>query len=203
LFYHLDRFAFELDLIDKCYSQLVTTAPTPDTEKVPFTDDEVNRIWQLQDEPWMDTVLIFLYTGFRISELLALRSENVDLDAGTMKGGTKSAAGKNRIVPIHSRLARIVQNRLSEGSEYLLSYRGSSVSVTQYRRFWGDLMKKAGMTHTPHECRHTFRSRLDSAGANSRCIDLLMGHKSKGVGERVYTHKTIEELREAIELITH
>lgn len=58
-------------------------------------------------------------------------------------------------------------------------------------------------TGTPHECRHTFRSRLDSAGANKVCIDRIMGHKSKGTGERVYTHKNIEELKMNIELITN
>ena len=57
------------------------------------------------------------------------------------------------------------------------------------------------MEHTPHECRHTFRSRLDSAGANKVCIDLMMGHKSSGTGERVYTHKTLEELKIAIEFL--
>ena len=61
-------------------------------------------------------------------------------------------------------------------------------------------MKNLNMQHTPHECRHTFRSKLDSAGANKKCMDLLMGHKSKEVGERVYTHKTIQELRDALEL---
>lgn len=62
-------------------------------------------------------------------------------------------------------------------------------------------MESHNMKHTPHECRHTFRSRLDSAGANKKCIDLMMGHKSKEVGERVYTHKTLDELKEAILLI--
>jgi hypothetical protein len=37
---------------------------------------------------------------------------------------------------------------------------------------------------------------------NKVCIDLMMGHKSKEVGERVYTHKTVQELKDAIELIT-
>lgn len=68
---------------------------------------------------------------------------------------------------------------------------------------WNELMNTLNMDHTPHECRHTFRSRLDSAGANKVCIDRLMGHKSKGTGERVYTHKNIEELRLNIELITN
>ena len=58
-----------------------------------------------------------------------------------------------------------------------------------------------GMSHVPHECRHTFRSRLESAGANQKCCDLLMGHASKDVGNRVYNHKSIEELRAAIELL--
>ena len=62
-------------------------------------------------------------------------------------------------------------------------------------------MKQLSMSHTPHECRHTFRSRLDSAGANKKCIDLLMGHKSKDVGERVYTHKTLDELKDTINLL--
>ena len=59
-------------------------------------------------------------------------------------------------------------------------------------------METHGMNHTPHECRHTFRSLLDSAGANKKCIDLMMGHTSKDVGERIYTHKTLDELRDAL-----
>lgn len=70
-----------------------------------------------------------------------------------------------------------------------------------YYKFWGDVMEDLSLDHVVHECRHTFRSRLDSAGANQVCIDLLMGHKSKSVGERVYTHKTVEELRTAVELL--
>ena len=62
-------------------------------------------------------------------------------------------------------------------------------------------MDKLDLHHTPHECRHTFRSKLDSAGGNKVCIDRLMGHKSKGTGERVYTHKTLSELQATIELI--
>jgi integrase len=72
LFNHLDRFAFEMDIIDKCYSDLLTCASTPETSKQPFTDDEIDRLWEIADEPWVDSVLLFLYTGFRISVLLDL-----------------------------------------------------------------------------------------------------------------------------------
>lgn len=202
LFGHLDRFALELDVVSRRYSDLVTSAPVPETTRKPFTEDEISRLWGMSGEPWVDSVLVFLYTGFRISELLGLRAEDVDLAAMTIKGGTKSKAGRDRLVPIHPRIAEFVRRRVSEGGERLFSHEGRKVGVKQYYAFWKAIMARAGASHTVHEARHTFRSRLDGAGANKRCIDLIMGHKSKDVGERVYTHKTIQELREAVELIT-
>lgn len=201
---HLDHFAMELDVVQKCYSELLTSAPIPETTKKVFTDEEVARIWENQNLPWADSLLFFLYTGFRISEMLCLKTETVDLENLTLTGGVKTEAGKNRIVPIHSKIQFIVQNKLEQSqSGYLFEYNGKKLSQQQYRLLWIDLMDKLQMEHTPHECRHTFRSRLDSAGANKVCIDRLMGHKSKGTGERVYTHKNIEELRLNIELITN
>jgi integrase len=198
----LDRFAFELDIINRCYSELVTSASIPETEKIPFTDEEVAALWKAIGEPWVDSVIVFLYTGFRISELLDIKTANVDLAAGTIKGGIKTKAGKDRLIPIHSSIFDIIRRRVGDGAAHLFSRNGKKVSLSRYYVFWREIMGRLGINHTPHECRHTFRSRLDSAGANKRCIDLIMGHKSKDVGERVYTHKTLEELKEAIELIT-
>ena len=96
----------------------------------------------------------------------------------------------------------MVKNRVQSGQVYLFEVDNKKLSSYQYYQFWNEIMKRFNMEHTPHECRHTFRSRLDSANANKKCIDMLMGHKSKEVGERVYTHKTLEELKYAIELIT-
>lgn len=199
---HLDRFAMELDIITKAYSDLLTSDPIPESKKKPFTEEEIQRVWDNQDIPWMDTILVLLYSGFRISELFGLETANVDLKEGTMKSGVKTAAGKNRIVPIHSKILPIIQKHYSENNTYLFTNNGNKVSASTYHVIWDSLMEFLGMKHTPHECRHTFRSRLDSAGANKVCIDLMMGHKSKGTGERVYTHKTIEELKANIELVT-
>lgn len=202
LFGHLDKFALEVDIINKSYAQLTTAEPIPETNKEPFTDDEIKAVWKIKDQEWVDSVLVFLYTGFRLSELLELKTANIDLDAGTIQGGTKTKAGKDRIVPIHSKIFKLIENRVNQGNEYLFSCNGKKLSNFQYYRFWNEVMEQLKIKKTPHECRHTFRSRLDSAGANKVCIDLMMGHKSKEVGERVYTHKTIEELKSAIELIT-
>lgn len=199
---HLDKFALELDISSCRYSDLLSSEPIPPTSRLPFTNEEITRLWENQTEEWVDTVLIFIYSGWRISELLALRPEDIDLEAGTMKGGTKTKAGKGRIVPIHPKIRRFIEARLASNPPRLIAQNGKPISTTAYRAIWAEIMGKLEMQHTPHECRHTFETLLDAAGGNRRCIDLLMGHTSKDTGNRVYNHKTIEELRATVELIS-
>jgi integrase len=151
LFGHLDRFALELDLVNRCHSDLITSDPIPETSKVPFTDEEVSALWDISDFPWVDSVLVFLYTGFRISELLDVKAANVDLGAMTIKGGTKTKAGKDRLVPIHSKIAPMVIRRLEDGGEYLFTHNGKKVGKSQYYAFWNDVMNQIGANHTVHE----------------------------------------------------
>jgi len=201
LWIHLDKFALENDVITKSYASLTTAESAPETSKRPFTDDEVNTLWKHKDDPWIDSILVFLYSGWRISELLGLKCSDVDIEARIMKGGVKTKSGKNRIVPIHSKVFDMVKRRYDEGHEYLFGHNGKEMSTSQYYIFWYEIMQSHNMNHTPHECRHTFRSRLDSVGANRVAINKLMGHAGADTGERTYTHKTIDELKEAIEKI--
>ena len=202
LFYHLDRYALELDIITKQYSALLTIAPVEDSDKKPFTEEEISRAWEHSEKPGMDAVITLLYTGWRVSELLALKPGDIDLEQGTMRGGTKTKSGKNRIVPIHPRILPFIESRVRSGNEYCFgTENGKKLTINSFYPIWHQCMYLLGTEHTPHECRHTFRSRLDSAGANKKCIDLLMGHKSKDVGERIYTHKTLTVLRDTIILL--
>ncbi len=204
LFGHLDDFALELDIVTKGYSSLLHSAPTPETSKKPFTDEEVSQLWRDAAAPWVDSVLFLLYTGYRISEMLQMQVHNVDLEGLTMTGGVKTEAGKNRIMPIHSKIVYIVKRRYAMSqSGYLFEHDGKPIPDHVYRTFWKNIMQANQMQHTPHECRHTFRTRLDKVGANEVCIDRLMGHVSQSTGRKVYTHKDIEELRRNLELITN
>lgn len=207
----LDKFAYDMEVISKMNSLNLTTAEreTVKTRKV-FTDEEVRLLWQHRHESCVDETLFMLYTGCRMSEMLTLECANVDLENGIMTGGIKTASGKNRIIPIHSKLRPIIEEHLSS-EKYLFS----AFAPTKQSRNPEAYMKNAffqkftemtaalNLQHTTHECRHTFRSKLDSAGANKVCIDLIMGHKSQDTGERVYTHKTIEELKSAIEKLSY
>lgn len=200
---HMDSFAFELDVINKKYSEEVSAEAIPETTREPFTQEEVIKLWQHQTDEWIDSILFFIYTGMRFIEMLTLTTNNVDMEKQTMICGVKTAAGKNRIIPIHSRIRHIVESRYNQSqSGYLFEKNGKKLTETTYRTIWNKTMSKIGMNHRPHDARHTLRSRLDSAKeSNKVCIDRIMGHKSADVGERIYTHKTIEELRCNIELM--
>jgi hypothetical protein len=54
---HLDRFAFEIDVIDKVYSQITTAPPIPETKKTPFTVEQIEQLWTIENESWVDTVI--------------------------------------------------------------------------------------------------------------------------------------------------
>lgn len=201
LFINLDKFALERDVVDKCYSGLVESIPIPPTSKKIFTSEEIALAWENQDKPVADMLLVLLYSGWRISELLGLKKEDIDLDQRTMKGGVKTKNGKDRIVPIHPKIQPFIEARYKNAknpNDYIFD-----ITRTTFRNRWSELFQAAEFEHTPHECRHTFRSALDSAGGNKVSIDLLMGHASGGTGERVYTHKTVEQLRETILLLPY
>ena len=57
------------------------------------------------------------------------------------------------------------------------------------------------MDHTPHDCRHTFATRLNDAGGNSIVIKKMIGRESFALIEKVYTHKKMDKLRKALELV--
>lgn len=204
LFTQMDKFALQNDIIDKGYASFAAiTVPEDDIPGVPFTTAELQLLWDNKDIPWVDSILIYIYSGWRVSELILMPTEDIDLKAGTFKGGLKTAAGKNRIVPIHSKIRGFVEHRLSINNGILFAINGKPATAGAYTKQFKTTLQTIGITtyHTPHDCRHTFTSLLDSAGVNQVCIDRLIGHASGSLTTRTYTHKTIEELRQAIEMI--
>lgn len=198
LFVHLDAWAYDRDIISKMYSvNLDCGQPDQVKQREVFTDDEVRKLFTLRGNQFIDDTLVQIYTGFRVSELLALTTESVDLEKEIITGGGKTAAGKNRIVPIHPDILPIIKEHMKAGGK-LFPY---DMPQHKYLTVRKDALHVLGFDHTSHDCRHTFRTKLDAANANKKCIDMLMGHKSKDVGERVYTHKTIEDLKAAVNLL--
>ena len=202
LFGQLDRYAYDQDIIPKQYSVNLTISSTETKKRNPFTKDEIKAIEAHAGEPIYDETIFMLYTGCRVGEMLLVKSADIDLENRTMTLGLKTEAGRDRIVPIHRKLEPIIKAHI--GAEHLFNYERSKTAKNtekalrnQFLRKWSQLFPN----HESHDCRHTFRSQLDRQEANRACINLIMGHKGSDVGERVYTHKTVQELISTIDLL--
>jgi integrase len=125
-------------------------------------------------------LLAAVYTGGRLSELVALTWPDVDFSAGRVHlRGTKTERS-DRLIPLHPRLAaRLAQERKIRGP--VLASWGS------VRRDLATACKKAGVpVVTPNDLRRTFASWLVQAGESSYVVAQLLGHSSSTMVERVY-----------------
>ena len=182
----VSQYALKYEIISKDYSEFIESeyAEAGNIHK-PFTESEIAALWAQKQSALRDITLILLYSGFRVNELLKMKADNIDLDSLTFTGGSKTKAGKDRIVPIHSRIIPLV-------TEYKSGF------PIRYSHYYA-LLRETG--HIPHDTRHTFVSRLQSAGADHLCIQRLVGHASDNVTDNVYTHKDLAELRKTIEML--
>ena len=199
-------YAISNDLANRKYTSYLNLGKhVIKTQHRPFTYEEISKLWENLDRmEYIDVVLIFIYTGFRPTELLEITRDNVNLEEGYLKGGIKTKAGKDRIVPIHSKIRPLVKKWYNKGSDYLIT--NSQNKKMLYRNWkdekFGKIMEQLEMKHLPHDTRHTFATLGDDANMNKLCIKRIMGHASKDITDKVYTHKDIEQLKNEIEKIS-
>lgn len=211
LYNMLYKYALKYDIVEKDYAALCdgVKAAKPEIVRVPFSSDEITLLWENIDLPFVDMVLIGIYSGFRPQELAVLQIENIDLQAGTMVGGLKTAAGRNRVVPIHSAIYDLVKKNYSAAvaasSPTLFNdangQQGTQLTYDKYRGRFNKVCKRLGLNHKPHDTRHTFITKAKAAGVNEYMLKLIVGHAINDITEKTYTHRTIVELKQEIEKI--
>lgn len=173
----------------------------------PFEPEELALLWQHLDDEGARIAILLSYTGCRPSELLKIRSENVNLTEHYMTGGMKTAAGKNRVIPLSDKILPIVREEIAQGGEYLLLDRRDGRPILTYDRLRGRIwepskaLKLLPRPHLAHDGRHTCATLLDNACVNLKVSQLILGHSARDITSRVYTHKTIAQLVEAINKI--
>lgn len=160
-----------------------------------FTRQQINKLWMI-DTLYSHMILILLYTGLRIGELLNLRKQDINKRSSFLiVRHAKTKAGEGRIIPIHHRIMPLIEQLYIDTDEYLFT-----ISYTTFRKHFQNIMKQLNCKHTIHDTRHTFASLLDSV-APPNALRSLLGHKQGDITTRVYTHKTIRELRRTVELL--
>jgi integrase len=203
LYGQLYNYAVEHDIVNKNYATFVNIGEDEDeSTRIPFTQKEINLLWDNVGEiNLIDTILIMIYSGLRVGELLIMKTDTIDIENRTMRGGIKTKAGKNRIIPINKKIVQMVKTRLVEGHDYLIVEEGQPMTYSVYYEQFKLIMAQLHIEHKTHDCRHTFATLMDNAGANKLSIKRIMGHASRDITDGVYTHKDIEELKKAVDLI--
>ncbi|MDO4331778.1 MAG: tyrosine-type recombinase/integrase [Eubacteriales bacterium] len=205
------KYAMKSEIVDKNYAQLCDSIkrPKPDIVRIPFSNDEISILWEHIDFPFVDMVIIGIYSGWRPQELSVLKVSDVDLNSMTYTGGLKTDAGKNRIVPIHPLVLDLVKRNYekatSMNSEYLFNdedgQQGTHLTYDKYRGRWNKIMKRLHLDHKPHDTRHTFITKAKLYGVDEYIIKLMVGHAINDITEKTYTHRTMEEMHREIQKI--
>lgn len=200
----LEKYAVKIELINKCYAPLLSIGKNKAVlPHHPFSRQKINRLWAHCDEPGVDTVLILLYTGMRVGEMLHLQKADVNLRQGYIRITKSKTVSGIRTIPIHHRIFPLITNRMkSIGVHLIADSEGKPYNYSRYCILWREVMHSIKADgHTTHDCRHTVATLLDNAGANETAKRRVLGHSGGDVTERVYTHKGLRQLRKCIELL--
>jgi len=172
----------------------------------PFSKDEIDRLWKVHDaNEYISVVLILIYSGLRIGELLNLKKSEVNLTEryfDITKAKTESGV---RLAPIAKKILPFVEQWMQKNDcEYLISTPdGKPMDYRNYYdSYWKPLMRLLDMdSHRPHDTRHTCVSLMTMARIDERFIQKIVGHKGFNVTTQVYTHLEIQELVNEIDKI--
>ena len=223
LFNMMLDYALEYELVDRNYSrtfnlteETVKEIQSVKKEHIAFTDEEMNLLWaNISSKQGIDIMLIQCYSGWRPQELGLLELKDVDLENWTFRGGMKTDAGENRVVPIHSRIQDLVLRKYQEaealGSPYLLNWtdpnnrnkKNLKLTYARYQKAFERIRDelKLNPNHRPHDGRTHFVTMAKRYGVDEYAIKYMVGHKISDITEKVYTRREFAWLREEIEKI--
>lgn len=148
-------------------------------------------------------------TGVRVSELLSLKIEDINLTAGFLRCLGKGR--KERIIPVNQASIAWVQRYLARGRSQLirtsgertlfLNAHGRSLSRQGFFKILQNYAEQAELTKevTPHTLRHSFATHLLENGADLRSVQEMLGHADISTTQ-IYTHLTRSRLREVYKL---
>ncbi len=171
----------------------------------PFTDNEIQVLWDNKDSNiYITVILILIYTGCRISELLNLKKEDIHIAERWFYIKYAKTKSGIREVPIAEKIIPFFEYWLSRNCDFIIctpenehfSYRN------YYDSYWTPIINALNIQkHRPHDTRHTCVSLLTKSGVDERIIKKIVGHKGQGITETVYTHLELPVKLEAINKI--
>ena len=152
-------------------------------------------------------IILCLYSGLRIGELIALQWSDIDFVKGILtvskschdgKGGLiidePKTTTSRRVIPLPKQLLPILKGvKKKSDSPFVVSANGKSVYVRSYQRSFELLLKKLNIPHKGfHSLRHTFATRALECGMDVKTLSEILGHKNPTVTLNRYVHSLME-----------
>ena len=152
-------------------------------------------------------IILCLYSGLRIGELMALQWSDIDFAKGILTVSKSCHDGKNgliidepktvtsrRVIPLPKQLLPILKLwKKRSGSPFVVSSNGKPVPVRSYQRSFELLLKKLNISHKGfHSLRHTFATRAIECGMDVKTLSEILGHKNPTVTLNRYAHSLME-----------
>ncbi len=147
---------------------------------------------------------LFYSSGLRLSELVALNREDLDLEDSTLivRSGK---GGKSRVLPIGRKAKQAIRNWLNlrnqlakkDETAVFVNNRGKRLSNRSVQLRLGQWCKKKGIPNHvhPHMLRHSFASHLLESSQDLRAVQELLGHSNISTTQ-IYTHLDFQHLAE-------
>lgn len=204
LFNQLMDYAVEYELLPTNYARAfdlpenIARAVRDKKHHVPFSPDDLSILWANIDRTDLiaDLIVVTCYSGWRPGELIALRLDDLDLDAHVFRGGLKTDAGRDRPVPIHPKICGIVRrhaelSRAAGLPNIFTDLDGDGRRVFTQRVLglkYAATVKALGLpAHTPHDGRATFITLAKAADVDEYAIKYIVGHAIRDLTEGTYT----------------
>jgi integrase/recombinase XerD len=149
----------------------------------------------LRDRAMLETLYA---TGLRVSELIALKTFEVNLNAGVVRVMGKGS--KERLVPLGEEavewITKYVKARKKDAHTLFITARGAGMTRQAFWQLIGRYGRRAipGKTLSPHVLRHAFATHLINHGADLRVVQMLLGHADISTTQ-IYTHVARERLK--------
>lgn len=169
-------------------------------ERVVYSKEEIKILWDHKENEIARLLLILLYTGCRIGELLSVKCEDINVqehyfpirDSKT-KAGIRDIAIPSDLRPFLEHFKKDDNYIIEESRSAVRQRSALEIKAKRQLASWG--IQK----HTFHDTRHTFITELTVKGIDERIIQQMVGHKAVNVTRDVYTHVPLSKKLEVVE----
>lgn len=205
----------KLGVIDKQYSDVIVRPKSREHKVTCFNKTEQKKIERYvfgRNKPMLFGIVLCLYTGLRIGELLALTWDDVDFQKGTLSV-TKSChdswndnryvkildptktQSSERIIPLPRQIvAHMKALRKSTDAKFVVIGKSEyGAEVRSYQRTFSIVLKNLDIAHKGfHALRHTFATRALEMGMDIKTLSEILGHRNPTVTLCRYSHSLME-----------